>query len=119
MKRQKVSTPDFRDKLTSDMISKVEKICKEQGHNANSASVQRMVDAAIDNYVEDWYEVSLEAMQLMEGGADFVTDEQIDDPEVIREAKLRVIKSMFDDRPPGIHEHIAESVIQDMASEPH
>jgi len=118
MRKQKAGTPDFRDKLTTDMVSKVEKICKSDGHAPGKALIKKHVDLAIDNYIQDWYEVSLEALDLMEGAADFVTDDIIDDPEVIKEAKLRVVKNMFEDRPPGLHEHVADSVIQDMSKNP-
>ena len=63
-------------------------------------------------------EVSLEAMDLMEGGADFVTDDEIDDPELIMEAKRRVIKHMYEERPPGLHENITASLIHVMNSNP-
>jgi transcription elongation factor GreA-like protein len=116
-KKQKGGTPDFRDKLTNDMVSKVEEICKEQGHTPGKDLIKKQVNIVIDEYVEDWYEVSLEAIQLMDGGADFVTDEEIDDPDLVKEAKLRVIKCMYDEKPPGIHEHVAESVIQEMRNE--
>ncbi len=119
MKKQKGDTPDLRDKLTTDMASKVEKLCKEQGHQASKALIKNNVNITIDNYIEDWYEVSLEAIELVDGGADFITDEEINDPEVVKEAKLRVIKSMYEERPPGIHEHIAECVIRDIGSDPH
>ncbi len=59
-----------------------------------------------------------EAMDLMEGGADFVTDEEIDDPELIAEAKRRVVKNMYEERPPGLHESIMASIIHSMNSNP-
>jgi hypothetical protein len=113
MKTQKTGSPDLREKLTNDMIAKVVKICKGQGHGADKPLVEKHVNSAIDQYIDDWYEVSLEAMDLMEGGADFVTDEEIDDPEVIKEIKLRIVKNMYEERPDGIHEQIAKSVMED------
>jgi hypothetical protein len=117
MKTQKTGTPDLREKLTNDMVAKVVKICKGQGLNASKTLVAKHVNCAIDQYIDDWYEVSLEAMDLMEGGADFVTDEEVDDPEVIREVKLRVIKNMYEERPDGVHEKIAKSVMEDTDSQ--
>jgi hypothetical protein len=113
MKTQKTGTPDLREKLTNDMVAKVVKICKGQGHGAGKPHVAKHVNSAIDQYIDDWYEVSLEAMDLMEGGADFVTDEEIDDPEIIKEIKLRIVKNMYEERPNGIHEQIAKSVMED------
>ena len=112
MKTKKSGTPDLREKLTNDMIAKVMKICKEQGQAVSKTLVIKYVNSAIDRYIDDWYEVSLEALDFMEGGADFVTDEVIDDPEVIKEVKLRVVKNMYEDRPDGIHDEIARSVMQ-------
>ena len=113
MKTQKTGTPDLREKLTNDMMAKVVKICKGQGHTADKARVAKYVNNAIDQYIDDWYEVSLEAMDLMEGGADFVTDEEIDDPEVIKEVKLRIVKNMYEERPDAVYEEIAKSVMED------
>ena len=89
------------------MVSNIEKLCNKEGYNPDKTLINKYVEAAIDDYILDWYEVSLEAMDLMEGGADFVTDEEIDDPELIKEAKRRVVKNMYEERPPGLHEHIA------------
>ncbi|MBA4391335.1 MAG: hypothetical protein C0399_10410 [Syntrophus sp. (in: bacteria)] len=114
MKTQKAGTPDLREKLTNDMVARVVKICKGQGHTTSKALIIKHVNSAIDQYIDDWYEVSLEAMDLMEGEADFVTDEKIDDPEVIKEVKLRVVKNMHEDRPDGLHEQIAKSVMEDI-----
>ena len=96
------------------MMAKVVKICKGQGHTADKALVAKYVNNTIDQYIDDWYEVSLEAMDLMEGGVDFVTDEEIDDPEVIKEVKLRIVKNMYEERPDGVYEEIAKSVMEDM-----
>lgn len=95
------------------MVAKVVIICKGQGFTVGKTLVIRHVISAIDQYIDDWYEVSLEAMDLMEGGADYVTDEEIDDPEVIKEVKLRIVKNMYEERPDKIHEQIAKSVMED------
>jgi hypothetical protein len=87
MKKQlKGGTVDLRNKLTNDMVSDIEQLCNKEGYKPHKTLINQYVGAAIDDYVLDWYEVSLEAMDLMEGGADFVTDEEIDDPELINEA---------------------------------
>ena len=117
-KQQKGGTVDLRNKLTNDMVSSIDKLCNKEGYSPQKTLINKHVEAAIDDYVLDWYEVSLEAMDLMEGGADFVTDEEIDDPELIKEAKRRVIKNMYEERPPGLHEHIAASIIHSMNSDP-
>jgi hypothetical protein len=117
-KQQKGGTEDLRNKLTDDMISSIEKLCNGEGYNPHKSLLNKYVEAAVDEYVQDWYEVSLEAMDLMEGGADFVTDDEIDDPELIKEAKLRVIKNMYEERPPGLHELIMASIIHAMNSDP-
>jgi hypothetical protein len=117
-KQQKGGTADLRNKLTDDMISNIEELCNKEGYNPHKSLLNKYVVAAIDDYVQDWYEVSLEAMDLMEGGADFVTDEEIDDPELISEAKRRVIKNMYEERPPGLHELIKSSIIHALNSDP-
>ena len=117
-KQQKGGTEDLRNKLTDDMISSIEQLCNKEGYNPHKSLLNKYVEAAIDEYVQDWYEVSLEAMDLMEGGADFVTDDEIDDPELINEAKMRVIKNMYEERPPGLHELIMASIIHAMNSDP-
>jgi hypothetical protein len=117
-KQQKEGTSDLRNKLTSDMVSKIERLCNNEGYHPERAFINQYVEAAVDNYIRDWYEVSLEAMDLMEGGADFVTDEEIDDPELIKEAKRRVVKNMYEERPPGLHESITASIIHAMNSNP-
>ncbi len=116
--KQMTGTPDLRNKLVTDMVSQVEAICRRQGCTPTKPVLKRFVEAAIDAYIDDWYEVSLEAMDLMEGRADFVTDDAINDPEIIEEAKRRVVKTMYEDRPPEIHEHIAGAVISEMADHP-
>jgi hypothetical protein len=117
-KQQKGGTADLRTKLTNDMISDIGKLCNKEGYSPHKTLINKHVEAAIDVYVLDWYEISLEAMDLMEGGADFVTDEEIDDPELIKEAKRRVIKNMYEERPPGLHELITTSIIHAMNSDP-
>jgi hypothetical protein len=117
-KQQKGGTADFQDKLINDMVSNVEKLCNNDGYKPDKTLINRYVETTIDNYIEDWYEVSLEAMDLMEGGADFVTDEEVDDPELIKEAKRRIVKTMYEERPPGLQEHIAASIIHAMNSDP-
>ena len=100
------------------MVSNIEKLCKKEGYNPHKTLINKYIKTAIDDYIQDWYEVSLEAMDLMEGGADFVTDEEIDDPELINEAKRRVVKNMYEERPPSLHENIAASIIHSMNSNP-
>jgi hypothetical protein len=117
-KQQKGGTVDLRNKLTNEMISDIENLCNKEGYSPHKSLLNKYVQTAIDDYVSDWYEVSLEAMDLMEGGADFVTDEEIDDPELIKEAKRRVIKNMHEERPPGLHELIKSSIIHAMNSDP-
>lgn len=116
MKKAKYSTPDLREKLVKDMISKVETICEARDCHPDNSLLRDYVNRAVDQYIDDWYEVSLEAIDLMEGGADFVTDDEIDDPEVIGEAKRRVIKAMYEDRPPDTHERIALSIIENIGN---
>jgi len=117
-KQQKGGTADLRGKLINDMVSNVVKLCNNDGYTPDKILIKKYVETAVDHYISDWYEVSLEAMDLMEGGADFVTDEEIDDPELIKEAKRRIVKTMYEERPPGLHEHIAASIIHAMNSDP-
>jgi hypothetical protein len=117
-KQQKGGTADLRSKLISNMVSSVEKLCNNDGYKPDKTLINKYVKTAIDHYVGDWYEVSLEAMDLMEGAADFITDEKIDDPELIKEAKRRIVKTIYEERPPGLEEHIAASVIHAMNSDP-
>ena len=117
-KQSQGGTADFRDELISDMTAEIERRCVEQGYSPDKDLIVSYVHNAIDNYVEDWYEVSLEAMDMMDGGADFVTDEEIQDPEVVQEAKRRVIKAMYEERPPGLHGTVAASIIHAINSNP-
>ena len=115
MTRQKGLTPDVRPKLINDMISKIEEICKDKGCTTDKQLIQPYVERAIDEYVEEWYEVSLEAIELQDGDADYATDE-FDDDELIREARLRVIKDLYEDRPQNMHQQIAELIIKEVNS---
>ncbi len=117
-KQQKGGTEDLRNKLTHDMVASIQRLCNDEGYNPDTGLINKYVNEAIDNYIRDWYEISLEAMDLMEGGADFVTDEEIDDPEIIQEVKRRIVKTMFEERPPGLHENIAALIIHSMNSNP-
>ena len=117
-KHQKGGPSDLRNKLTNDMVSSVERLCKKDGYKPDKTLINKYVETAIDDYIQDWYEISLEAMSLMEGGADFVTDEEIDDPELVNEAKRRVVKNMYEERPPGLHENIVATIIHSMNSNP-
>ena len=72
------------------MIARIEKICKDKGYSPDKERIRQHVDRAIDEYIEEWYEISLEAIELQDGEADYATDE-LDDDELIHEAKLRVI----------------------------
>ena len=110
MKKQKGGTPDLRDKLVSDAVKKVMALLATRGYTSDKAIVQDMTNKAIDDFVAQWYEVSLEAIELRDGEADFVTDE-VDDPELIQEAKLRVIKELYEDAPEDFYETIAQSAM--------
>jgi hypothetical protein len=48
---------------------------------------------------------------LKDGEADFVTDEEIDDPELMAEAKLRIIKELYEEPPEDFYQNIAESIM--------
>ncbi|HOE16827.1 MAG TPA: hypothetical protein PLX02_08905 [Syntrophorhabdaceae bacterium] len=113
MTKQKGFTPDVRPKLVNDIISKIEKICTDKGCRPDKELIQQHVERAIDQYVEEWYEVSLEAIELQDGDADYTTDE-FNDEELILEARLRVIKDLYEDRPPDMHNKIADSVIKEI-----
>lgn len=100
------------------MVTNIQKLCNKEGYSPDKRLINQHVDMAIDNYIQNWYDISLEAMDFMEGGADFVTDEEIDDPEIIKEVKRRIVKTMLEERPSGLHEHIAASVIHSMNNKP-
>ena len=112
MKKQKGGTPDLRDKLVSDAVKKVMALLATRGYTSDKAIVQDMTNKAIDDFVAQWYEVSLEAIELRDGEADFVTDDEIDDPELIAEAKLRIIKELYEAPPEDFFQNIAESTIR-------
>ncbi len=108
----------MRPKLINDMVLKIEKICKDRGCQSDKELIQRHVERAIDDYVKEWYEVSLEAIELQDGDADYTTDE-FNDEELIQEARLRVIRDLYEDRPQNMHQQIAESVIKEMEEPAH
>lgn len=109
MKKQKVGTPDLRDKLVTDTVKKVMALLKSKGQEPDKAVVEKTTNEAIDDFVAQWYEVSLEAIELKDGEADFVTDDELDDPELIHEAKLRVIRDLYEEPPEDFYETIAQS----------
>ncbi|MEN6614938.1 MAG: hypothetical protein ABFD12_00125 [Syntrophorhabdus sp.] len=110
MKKKEVA-PDLRVKLVSDVIEKVAALLKEKGRNPDNAVIENLTNEAIDRFVEEWYEVSLEAIQLKDGEADFVTDEEIDDPELIEEAKSRVLRDLYEEPPEDFYDKIAQNVM--------
>jgi len=111
MKKQKVGTPDLPDKLVTETVKKVRALLKSKGQEPDRTMVERTTNEAIDDFVAQWYEVSLEAIELKDGEADFVTDEELDDPELIHEAKLRVIKELYEAPPQDFYETIAQSAV--------
>ena len=118
MTGQKGFAPDVRPKLINDMVSRVEEICKDKGCLPDKDIIRQHVERTIDEYVEEWYEVSLEAIELQDGDADYTTDE-FNDEELIREARLRVMKDLYDERPPDMHQEIAGSVMREMEKPAH
>ncbi len=113
MKKQKEGTPDLRPKLMADGVKKVLALLKSQGHAPGKPLVEKRTGDAIDDFVAQWYEVSLEAIELMDGEADFVTDDEIDDPELIQEAKRRVIKELYETPPEDFYDNIARSIMEE------
>lgn len=113
MKKQKAGTPDLRAKLAKDVVDKVMALLKDQGHAPDKSIVEKKTDDAIDDFVAQWYEVSLEAIELKDGEADFVTDDDIDDPELILEAKRRVIKELYEEPPDDFNINIARNIIEE------
>lgn len=109
--KKKEGTPDLRPKLVDDVIRNVGALLQEKGHESDKAAIEEIANQAIDEFVEQWYEVSLEAIQLKDGEADFITDDEIDDPELIEEAKLRVIKELYEEPPEDFCRNIAEGII--------
>jgi hypothetical protein len=86
-------------------------LLKSKGQEPDRTMVEKTTNEAIDDFVAQWYEVSLEAIELKDGEADFVTDEELDDPELIHEAKLRVIKELYEEPPEDFYETIAQSAV--------
>jgi len=111
MKKQKGGTPDFRDKLVAEVVKKVMTLLKSRGYEPDRTVIEKTANEAIDDFVAQWYEVSLEAIELKDGEADFVTDDEIDDPELIQEAKRRVIKELYEEPPEDFYETIVQSAI--------
>jgi hypothetical protein len=111
MKKQKEGTVDLRARLVSDVVKKVTALVKEKGQRPEQSVIEKIANEAIDNFVEQWYEVSLEAIELKDGEADFVTDDEIDDPELIEEAKARVIKDLYEEPPEDFYENIAQDAM--------
>ena len=109
--KKKEGTPDLRPKLVTDAIKNVAVLLKEKGYGPDKAVIEEVVNQAIDEYVEQWYEVSLEAIELKDGEADFVTDEEIDDPDLIEEARLRIIKELYEEPPEDFYRNIAENIM--------
>ena len=109
--KKKEGTTDLRPKLVADAIKNVAALLKEKGYEPDKAVIEEVANQAIDEYVEQWYEVSLEAMELKDGEADFVTDEEIDDPELIEEARLRIIKELYEEPPEDFYENIADAIV--------
>ena len=116
MTGQKGLTPDPRSQLGDEMVREIEKICKEKGCSPDRELIRLHVEQAIDKYVEEWYEVSLEAIELQDGDADYATDE-FDDDELVLEAKSRVLKDLYEERPQDMHQQIADSVIKEMENQ--
>jgi hypothetical protein len=111
MKKQKGGTPDLRDKLVTEVVKKVMALLKTRGYEPDRTVIEKTANEAIDDFVAQWYEVSLEAIELKDGEADFVTDDEIDDPELIQEAKRRVIKELYEEPPEDFYETIVQSAI--------
>jgi phosphosulfolactate synthase (CoM biosynthesis protein A) len=109
--KKKEGTLDLRPKLVTDVIKNVSALLKERGYEPDKAVIEEVANQAIDEFVEQWYEVSLEAIELKDGEADFITDEEIDDPELVEEAKLRIIKELYEEPPEDFYQDIAESII--------
>ena len=111
MKKQKVGTPDLRDKLVSEAVKKVMALLQGKGYKPDKTLIEKTANEAIDDFVAQWYEVSLEAIEIKDGEADFVTDDDLDDPELIQEAKLRVIKELYEEPPEDFFETIAQGAM--------
>lgn len=109
--KKKEGTSDLRSKLVSTVIEKVSVLLKENGHEPDKTVIEHIANQAIDEYVEQWYEVSLEAIELKDGEADFITDDEIDDPELIEEARFRIIRELYEEPPEDFYQNIAESIM--------
>ncbi len=109
--KKKEGTQDLRPKLVTNIIKNVSLLLKQNGHEPDKDVIEGVANQAIDEFVEQWYEVSLEAMELKDGEADFVTDEEIDDPELVEEAKLRIIKELYEEPPEDFYQDIAGSIM--------
>lgn len=109
--KKKAGTPDLRPKLVRNAIKNVTLLLKEKGHSADETVIQHVANQAIDEFVAEWYEVSLEAIELKDGEADFVTDDEIDVAEEVEEAKLRVIKELYEEPPEDFYENIAQNAM--------
>ena len=108
--KKKEDTPDLRQKLLNEVVKNVGSLLREKGIEPEGGALLQLANQAIDEFVAQWYEVSLEAIELRDGEADFITDDEIDDPELIKEAKLRVIKELYEDTPEDFYRNIAENV---------
>ena len=115
MKKKAGGTPDLRPKLVSVAVSKVTELLQDRGYAPDAALVDRKTNEAIDVFVDQWYEVSLEAIELKDGEADFVTDDDLDDPELIQEAKRRVIKGLYEETPEDFYSDIVQSIMKETA----
>lgn len=109
--KKKEGTTDLRPKLVSNIIKIVSLLLKEKGHEPDKAVIEQIANQAIDEFIAQWYEVSLEAIELKDGAADYITDDEIDDPELIEEAKLRIIKELYEEPPEDFYENIAENAV--------
>ena len=109
--KKREGTPDLRPKLVSNIIDNVALLLKEKGYEPDEVVIEQVANPAIDEFIAQWYEVSLEAIELKDGEADFVTDDEIDDPELITEAKFRIIKGLYEDPPGDFYENIAENIM--------
>ena len=106
-------TPDFRPKVINNAIEKVAPLLEEKGHKPDRVVIEHVANLAIDEFIEQWYEVSLEAMELKDGEVDFVTDDEIDDPELIKEARLRIVKELYEEPPEDFYRNIAGYIMGD------
>ena len=106
-------TRDFRPKVIDNALKNVALLLEEKGHEPDKSVIERIANLAIDEFIEQWYEVSLEAMELKDGEVDFVTDDEIDDPELIKEARLRIVKELYEEPPEDFYRNIAGYIMGD------